>query len=84
MIALLEMAEKEVIPLSILTREVLEKADSYDEAVDLLSSRPLIAPAYFIVGGVRSNEGIVITRNQYKVGLKIILLTFNSKSIRII
>ena len=65
--ALMELLEKQISPLSILTREVLLKAESFDEAVSLLATRPLIAPAYFIVGGMKPNEGIVITRNQYEV-----------------
>lgn len=60
------MAEKEVVPLSILTREVLLKAETYDQAVDMLSRHLLIAPAYFIVGGVKPNEGVVITRDQHE------------------
>lgn len=73
--ALLEMAEKEVVPLSILTREVLLKAETYDQAVDMLSSHLLIAPAYFIVGGVKPNEGVVITRDQHEVKKKFFLST---------
>lgn len=64
--ALLELTQNDVVPLSILTREVLEKANSFDEAVSVLTTHRLIAPAYFIVGGMKPNEGVVITRDQSK------------------
>ncbi len=44
----------------------MENADSYDEAVKMLQKRHLIAGAYYIVGGVRPNQGVVITRNQMR------------------
>lgn len=40
---------------------------SYDDAVDLMSKSDLIAPAYFIIGGVKPSEATVITRNQSSV-----------------
>ncbi len=42
----------------------MENATSFKEAVDMLSSQDLIAPAYFILGGVNRDEGVVITRDQ--------------------
>lgn len=45
----------------------MENATSFEEAVNILSNHDLIAPCYFIVGGVHPNEGAVITRNQYKL-----------------
>ncbi|CAJ0948442.1 unnamed protein product, partial [Mesorhabditis belari] len=44
-------------------RDVLEKANSYSEAIEYLSTTPLFAGGYFIVGGTKSGEGAVITRN---------------------
>ena len=44
----------------------MENATSYQEAVKILSTHDLIAPVYFIVGGVGPYEGAVITRNQFK------------------
>jgi hypothetical protein len=61
---LIEITQNDVAPLSVLTRELFEKAESYDEAVKILSTTRLIAPAYFIVGGIKPNEGVVITRDQ--------------------
>ena len=30
----------------------------------MLLSRPLIAPAYYIIGGTKSNEGMIIARSR--------------------
>lgn len=38
------------------TRETMEKAESYQEAVAMLSQTEMLAPAYFIVGGNKSGE----------------------------
>ncbi|KAG8453733.1 hypothetical protein GDO86_000382 [Hymenochirus boettgeri] len=50
--------------MSFLTRSVLENATSYDEAKTLLSKTKLLAPAYFILGGNKSEEACVITRSR--------------------
>uniref|UniRef100_K1RLU6 Acid ceramidase n=1 Tax=Magallana gigas TaxID=29159 RepID=K1RLU6_MAGGI len=52
--------------MGFLTRETMEKAGSYQEAVALLSQTEMLAPAYFIVGGNKSGEGCVITRSREK------------------
>ena len=44
--------------------QVLTDAESYDEAVQMLSKRYIAAPAYFIVAGSKPNEGAVITRDR--------------------
>lgn len=41
----------------------MEAVDSFDEAVQYLSSRQIISAGYFIVGGTKSGEGVVISRN---------------------
>ncbi|XP_076067426.1 acid ceramidase-like [Oratosquilla oratoria] len=46
------------------SREVLERAQSYEEAKDLLSKKRLLAPVYFILGGVNAGEGCIITRDR--------------------
>ncbi|XP_068209905.1 acid ceramidase-like [Palaemon carinicauda] len=48
--------------VSFLTREVMENAESYDEAKSLLSKTRLLAPVYFILGGAKPKEGSIITR----------------------
>lgn len=37
---------------------------NYNDAVNLMSKSDLIAPAYFIIGGVKPNEAVILTRNQ--------------------
>ncbi|MEQ2193255.1 hypothetical protein XENOCAPTIV_028130 [Xenoophorus captivus] len=51
-------------PVSWLVRETLEEAENFQEAVMRLSKTPLITGVYYIVGGVRAGEGIVITRDR--------------------
>jgi acid ceramidase len=50
--------------MSFLTRHTMEDATSYKEAKDLLSSSPMLAPAYFIVGGKKAGEASIITRSR--------------------
>jgi acid ceramidase len=52
--------------MGFLTRDTLEKATSYSEAVDMLANTRMLAPAYFILGGTKSGEGCVITRSLEK------------------
>ncbi|CAD5114535.1 DgyrCDS3656 [Dimorphilus gyrociliatus] len=42
--------------MGFLTRNVMEKADSYDKAKSMLSETTMLAPAYFILGGNSSNQ----------------------------
>ena len=56
--------DRKASPLSFLTRSVMENATSFDEALKVLSAHDLIAPAYFILGGVEGDEGAVVTRAQ--------------------
>ena len=37
---------------------------TFDDAIEKLGYEPLVAPCYLIVGGVKSTEGVVITRNR--------------------
>ncbi|XP_030620888.1 N-acylsphingosine amidohydrolase (acid ceramidase) 1a [Chanos chanos] len=48
--------------MSFLTRSVLENATSYEDARKDLAQTKLLAPAYFILGGNRTDQGCVITR----------------------
>lgn len=50
--------------VSFLIRNALENAQSYSEAVDILSHTTFIAPSYIIVAGTKSGEGAVITRDR--------------------
>jgi hypothetical protein len=61
------LLDRQATPLSMLTRDVMENATSFEDAVKRLSNTDMIAPAYFIVGGVKPDEGVVITRAQRQV-----------------
>lgn len=61
---LFSILDKKATPMLFLTRNLMENATSFKEAVGMLSSQDLIAPAYFILGGVNPDEGVVITRDQ--------------------
>ncbi|KAM4588879.1 N-acylethanolamine-hydrolyzing acid amidase-like [Odontesthes bonariensis] len=50
-------------PVSWLVRETLEEAEDFQDAVMRLSKTPIITGVYYIVGGVRAGEGVVITRD---------------------
>ena len=53
--------------ISFLFRDVLADPNSnFNTAVQTLSTTPLIAPVYFIVGGAHPGEGAVITRQRTK------------------
>jgi len=45
-----------------LVRETMENCTNFDDAVDSLSNTPLLSPVYYIVGGSRPFEGVIITR----------------------
>ncbi|XP_027060445.1 acid ceramidase-like [Pocillopora damicornis] len=49
---------------SFLTRDVLESATSFEEAKDMLANDKVLAPVYYILGGTKSGEGVVITRSR--------------------
>ncbi|XP_041835583.1 N-acylethanolamine-hydrolyzing acid amidase-like [Melanotaenia boesemani] len=51
-------------PASWLVRETLEEAEDFQDAVMRLSKTPIITGVYYIVGGVRAGEGVVITRDR--------------------
>ena len=51
--------------ISFLIRDVLADPNSdFNTAVETLSTTPLIAPCYLIVGGTQPGEGVVITHNR--------------------
>ncbi|EFX76266.1 hypothetical protein DAPPUDRAFT_306210 [Daphnia pulex] len=47
-----------------LMRDVLEKADSYHQALSTLTTSKLLAPVYFILAGNASDQGVIITRGR--------------------
>ena len=49
---------------SLLARDAMTHATSYDDLVDKLSNDPLIAPMYFITSGSEPGQGAVIARER--------------------
>lgn len=47
-----------------LMRDVLEKADSYHQALSTLTTSKLLAPVYFILAGNATDQGVIITRGR--------------------
>lgn len=45
-------------------RDVADSAKSFEEALKMLSTVPLAADSYFILGGTKAGEGAVVTRNH--------------------
>jgi len=50
-----------------LIRDVLTECKNYDCAYQRLSDTPVIGPSYFIIAGLETNEGAVITRDRFSV-----------------
>ncbi|KAL5005343.1 hypothetical protein ScPMuIL_018799 [Solemya velum] len=50
--------------MGFLTRQTMENALSYNEARNMLVNTKMLAPAYFILGGNKTGEACVITRNR--------------------
>lgn len=44
--------------------QTLEEAEDFQDAVMRLAKVPIITGVYYIVGGVRAGEGVVITRDR--------------------
>jgi acid ceramidase len=53
--------------MGFLTRDIMESANSYSEAKHILMTQELLAPAYYILGGNSTGEGVVITRSLDEV-----------------
>ncbi|XP_077000460.1 acid ceramidase [Tamandua tetradactyla] len=58
------LGKRDAMWVGFIFRSVLENATSYEEAKNLLIKTKIMAPAYFILGGNRSGEGCVITRDR--------------------
>uniref|UniRef100_A0A8C0P6P6 ceramidase n=2 Tax=Canis lupus familiaris TaxID=9615 RepID=A0A8C0P6P6_CANLF len=58
------LGKKDAMWIGFITRLVLENGTSYEEAKNTLIKTKILAPAYFILGGNKSGEGCVITRDR--------------------
>jgi acid ceramidase len=50
---------------SLIVRELLEGDYDYTKSVYILSNVELIAPIYYIIGGINNKDGALITRERY-------------------
>ena len=50
-----------------LLRKTMETAKTYSEAVEMLAQSELVAPVYYIVGGLGSDEGALLSRGREAV-----------------
>ena len=50
-----------------LVRVILEKANSFEEAIEMAKTTEIGATAFYIIGGVSDNEGCVVERNTSSV-----------------
>ncbi|XP_077977688.1 N-acylethanolamine-hydrolyzing acid amidase-like [Glandiceps talaboti] len=50
--------------VSFLIRDAIANMNNFDEAVHMLSTEQIIAPVYYIIGGMKPGEGAVITRDR--------------------
>ncbi|CAD6187729.1 unnamed protein product [Caenorhabditis auriculariae] len=53
-------------PVSYFIREVLHNKRTYDEALQAFSTEHLISPSYIVIGGTKSGQGAVVSRNRWK------------------
>ena len=53
--------------MGFLTRDVMTNATSYSDAKNSLMKDKLLAPAYYILAGNQSGEGVIITRGRESV-----------------
>eukprot|EP01060_Flectonema_neradi_P008662 TRINITY_DN16187_c0_g1_i1.p1 TRINITY_DN16187_c0_g1~~TRINITY_DN16187_c0_g1_i1.p1 ORF type:complete len:359 (+),score=84.42 TRINITY_DN16187_c0_g1_i1:42-1118(+) len=51
------------LPPSMFLRQAIFSANSYTEVVEQLTASNISAPVYYIVGGTKVNEGVVLTKN---------------------
>jgi len=58
------ITEQNATLVTFLLREVFENENNYESALSNLSSGTLIADVYYIIAGVSSGEGAVISRNR--------------------
>nr|XP_058905424.1 acid ceramidase isoform X4 [Kogia breviceps]XP_058905425.1 acid ceramidase isoform X4 [Kogia breviceps] len=58
------LGKKDAKWIGFIIRSVLENSTSYEEAKTILTKTKILAPAYFILGGNKSGEGCVITRDR--------------------
>ncbi|PAA81828.1 hypothetical protein BOX15_Mlig012925g5, partial [Macrostomum lignano] len=58
------LGKRDAVWMGFLTRSVMETADSYAQAKQMLTGTKMLAPAYFILGGNSTMQGCIITRSR--------------------
>ena len=58
------LTNKKSLQPSHLLRKTLVEANDYEEALQMLSSMPLIAPVYYIIAGLGPNDGALLSRDR--------------------
>ena len=60
----LQSIHKDWKPVGWLMRDTLQNATDFNDALKMLSTEEIMAPVYYILGGLKYPDGAVITRNQ--------------------
>jgi len=60
---LVDMIKEGALPVHFLIERALTETNSFDDAVKLANETAIITPAYYIIGGTKGNEGVVIERD---------------------
>jgi hypothetical protein len=57
-------------PVELLLREVLESAHTLDEAIDILTHRPVLVPDLYLVGDGKTGEAAIIERSPTRAAVR--------------
>uniref|UniRef100_A0A0N5AF45 CBAH domain-containing protein n=1 Tax=Syphacia muris TaxID=451379 RepID=A0A0N5AF45_9BILA len=61
---LMEMYTGFRMPIGLGIRQMFEVAKTYNEALEYLKHIEMITPCYFVLGGTKSGEGVLLTRDR--------------------
>ncbi|MDW8283974.1 MAG: C45 family peptidase [Myxococcales bacterium] len=61
---------QEGIPVELLLREVLERARSLQEAIDLLRQHPVLVPDLYLIGDGKTGEAVVVERSPTRLEVR--------------
>eukprot|EP00010_Vexillifera_abyssalis_P000483 CAMPEP_0201554628 /NCGR_PEP_ID=MMETSP0173_2-20130828/42776_1 /ASSEMBLY_ACC=CAM_ASM_000268 /TAXON_ID=218659 /ORGANISM="Vexillifera sp., Strain DIVA3 564/2" /LENGTH=303 /DNA_ID=CAMNT_0047965995 /DNA_START=119 /DNA_END=1027 /DNA_ORIENTATION=- len=64
-------------PIALVIRYVLDHANSFDQAVAMLSNAKTMAPCYIILSGAKTGEGVILSRCRNGVERSLNLSTFD-------
>ena len=52
------------INVGYLIRKIMEEAETYEEALEMLKSTPLVTKGFFLIAGTEEGQGAIVTRNE--------------------